>query len=66
MTAIMNQSEKQRVKEHLAKVSQILQYLSFESIEKMLYEMSTFKLGKIQNEFLMLTQYHGDQIETKL
>ena len=44
----------------------MLQYLSFETIEKMLYEMSTFKLNKIQQEFLMLTQYHGDQIEIKL
>ena len=28
--------------------------------------MSTLKLSKLQNEFSMLTQFHGEQIETKL
>jgi hypothetical protein len=28
--------------------------------------MSTLKLSKLQNEFLMLTQFHGDNIEIKL
>ena len=44
MTAIINQSEKQKVKEHLQKISQMLQYLSFETIETMLYEMKYLKL----------------------
>ena len=44
MTAIINQSEKQKVKEHLQKISQMLQYLSFETIETMLYEMKSLKL----------------------
>jgi len=44
LTAIINQSEKQRVKEHLKQISNILQYLSFESIEKMVYSMKTLNL----------------------
>lgn len=55
MTAIRNQSEKERVKEHLQRISNMLQYLSFETIEKMLVEMKTLKLHKVQQEFLMLT-----------
>ena len=55
MTAIINQSEKQKVKEHLQKISQMLQYLSFEIIENMLYEMKSLKINKLQSEFLMLT-----------
>ena len=47
MTAIRNQSEKERVKAHLKKISNMLQYLSLETIEKMLIEMKTLKLYKI-------------------
>lgn len=47
MTAIRNQSEKEKVKEQLKRISNMLQYLSFETIEKMLIEMKTFKLHKI-------------------
>ena len=32
----------------------------------MLYEMKTLKLGKLQNEFLMLTQFHGDKVLDKI
>ena len=60
MTAIINQTEKQKVKEHLKRISNILQYLSFETIEKIMYEMQTYKIKKLQTEFLMLTHFHGD------
>jgi len=55
MTAIRNQSEKDKVKEHLKHISSMLQYLSFDTIENMIIEMKTLKLHKMQNEFLMLT-----------
>ena len=66
MTAILNQSDKQKVKEHLKRISNMLQYLSFETIEKMLYEMKTLKVSKLQNEFLMLTHFHGQKVEAKI
>ena len=44
----------------------MLQYLSFETIEKMLIEMKTLKLHKMQNEFLMLTQFHGENIDRRI
>lgn len=66
MTAIRNQSEKERVKEHLQKISNMLQYISFETIEKMLVEMKTLKLHKLQNEFLMLTQFHGENVVRRI
>ena len=44
----------------------MLQYLSFETIEKMLYEMKTLKVSKLQNEFLMLTHFHGQKVEAKI
>ena len=28
--------------------------------------MQTFKIKKIQNEFLMLTQFHGEQVKSKI
>ena len=62
MTAIRNQSEKEKVKEHLKMISNMLQYLSFETIENMMIQMKTLKLQKMQNEFLMLTQFHGDNV----
>ena len=55
MTAILNRSDKQKVKEHLKRISNMLQYLSFETIEKMLYDMKALDVSKLQNEFLMLT-----------
>ena len=59
MVGIMNQSSKQRIKDHLSKVSSIIQYLSFESMETMLYTMKTMNMGKLKKEFLMLTAFHG-------
>ena len=47
MTAIRNQSEKEKVKEQLKRISNMLQYLSFETIERMLIEMKTLKLHKV-------------------
>lgn len=44
----------------------MLQYLSFETIEKMLYDMKALDVSKLQNEFLMLTQFHGQNVEAKL
>lgn len=60
MTAIINQSTKEAVKEQLAKLSSILQYLSFETMEAMLYQMKTLNLKKLQGEFIMLTQFHAE------
>lgn len=68
MIGIMNQSTKQRIKDHLSKVSSILQYMSFETVETMLYQMKTLNLGRLKKEFLMLTAFHGhkfcDEIAT--
>jgi len=47
LTAIVNQSEKQNIKEHLKNISNILQFLSFECIEKMIVQMKTLNLKKI-------------------
>lgn len=57
---------KEKIKEHLSKVSSILQYLSFETIEAMLYSMKTLKFEKIRNEFIMLTLFHGEEFCSKL
>lgn len=66
LTAIINQSEKQNIKEHLKKISNILQYLSFESIEKMIYQMKTLNMKKLQKEFLMLTDFHFQRVESSI
>lgn len=42
-------------------MSSILQYLSFETLEGMLYQMKTLNLGKVKKEFLMLTAFHGNK-----
>jgi len=39
-----------------------LQYLSFESIEKMIYSMKALNLKKLQHEFLSLSQFHADRV----
>ena len=44
----------------------MLQFLSFETVEKMLIEMKTLRLHKMQNEFLMLTQFHCENIERRI
>lgn len=36
----------------------MLQYLSFEALEKMLIEMKTFRLDRVEEEFYMLTEFH--------
>lgn len=54
------------MKSQLKQISSILQYLSFETIENMLYQMKTLQLAKIQTEFIMLTMYHGQQVRAKL
>ncbi len=66
MTAIINRTEISKIKEHLSRISNILQYISFEIIEKMLNEMKTLKLYKIQKEFLMLTQFHSEKVLEKI
>lgn len=62
----MNQSNKERIKEHLSKVSSILQYLSFETIEAMLYQMKSLNLAKFKTEFVMLTVFHAEQFNLKI
>lgn len=66
MTAIINQTTKAEVKEQLNKISSILQYLSFETMESMLYSMKSLNLAKFQTEFLMLTMFHASEFKTKL
>jgi hypothetical protein len=66
LTAIINQSEKQAIKEHLKTISNILQYLSFETIEKMLYQMKTLNMKKLQTEFLTLTDFHYKRVSESL
>ena len=46
MTAIIKQSTKAAVKEQLQKLSSVLQYVSFEVVEKMLYSMKSLDLKK--------------------
>lgn len=36
-----------------------MQYLSFETMETMLFQMKTLNLAKLRKEFLMLTAFHG-------
>jgi len=50
----------------LSKVSSILQYLSFETIETMLYQMKSLNLGKIRQEFVMLTIFHAEQFNQRV
>jgi hypothetical protein len=45
----------------LGKVSSILQYLSFETIETMLYSMKSLNIGKLKKEFLTITAFHGQK-----
>jgi hypothetical protein len=48
------------VKDQLAQISSILQYLSFETMEQMLYQMKTLNIKKLQKEFLLLTDFHSE------
>ena len=43
-----------------------LQYLSFETMESMLYSMKSLNLAKFQTEFLMLTRFHADEFKAKV
>jgi len=38
----------------------MLQYLTFETMEKMLLEMKTLRLDRMENEFIMLTKFHQE------
>lgn len=66
MTAIINQTTKAEVKAQLQQLSSILQYLSFETMERMLYSMSSFNLTKYKTEFHMLTMFHASEFKSKL
>ena len=54
------------IKEQLNKVSSILQYLSFETVETMLYQMKSLNLAKFKLEFVMLTVFHAEQFSLSL
>jgi hypothetical protein len=47
-------------------VSSILQYLSFETLESMLYQMKSLNLSKFKQEFLMLTVFHAHQFNMRI
>lgn len=47
-------------------MSSILQYLSFETIESMLYQMKSLNLKQFQTEFLMLTIFHAQEFQSKI
>ena len=66
MTAIINQTSKAEVKAQLQQISSILQYLSFETMESMLYSMKSLNLPKFQTEFLMLTTFHAHEFKQKV
>ena len=66
MTAIINQTAKEIVKEQLEKISSILQFLSFETMEQMLYSMKSLNLTKFKTEFIMLTIFHANEFKSKL
>ena len=66
MTAVLNQTSKAEVKSQLEKISSILQYLSFETMEQMLFSMKTLNLAKLQKEFLMLTMFHASEFKAKV
>ncbi len=36
-----------------------MQFLSFETLEKMLWTMKTLNLNNLKEEFIMLTVFHG-------
>ena len=44
----------------------MLQYLSFETIEPMLYSIKSLNLSKFQTEFIMLTMFHADEFKAKI
>ena len=48
------------------KISSILQYLSFETMEQMLFSMKTLNLARFKTEFLMLTMFHASEFKNKL
>jgi len=54
------------VKERLQEISSILQYLSFETMESMLYQMKSLNLKKLQTEFCMLTMFHAHEFTNKI
>mmetsp|Transcript_13072 Transcript_13072/g.22054 ORF Transcript_13072/g.22054 Transcript_13072/m.22054 type:complete len:152 (-) Transcript_13072:23-478(-) len=66
MTAIIDKGEKQAVKEHLSRLSNMLQYLSFEFVENMLYKMKTLNLKGLHHEFLFLTEFHFQEVQEQL
>ena len=47
-------------------ISSMLQYLSFETIESMLYSMKSLNIKKFQTEFLMLTLFHAGEFSSKI
>ena len=63
------------MKEQLRDLSQVLQYLSFETMESMLMSMqfdtlsaslSPLNLEKLKGQFLMLASFHADEFEAKV
>ena len=44
----------------------MLQFLSFEFIENFLYKTKTFNLKAVQEEFLLLTEFHFRESEARL
>jgi hypothetical protein len=66
MTAVINQAEKQAVKDHLRRISNMLQFLSFEFIENLLYKTKTLNFRPLQSEFLLLTEFHAEQTLARL
>jgi len=57
---------KEAVKVQLEKVSSILQYLSFETVESMLLSMKTLNIKQFQTEFLVLTMFHSHEFKSKI
>ena len=63
---MLQSSTKEIIKEQLKKLSSIVQYLSFETMEQMLYKMKTLNIKKLQTEFLMLTLHHAQEFHNKV
>jgi hypothetical protein len=66
LTAATGQANKEEVKQRLAGLSSVLQYLSFETLEAMLLQMKTLNLRPVQQEFLMLTLFHNKEFNAKI
>lgn len=61
ISGVQRRENKEMIKTKLSQLSTICQYVSLETIEKILYKMRMLKLGVVKEEFAMLTYFHGQK-----